>query len=217
MTDSTLPTTPLRTLIEQGPESARVTPLGSLDAARRMFIADARLDMQRLATDIGVSRVTLYRWVGNHDALLAEVLWSLAQAAWTEAATARRSRGAAGVAEHAYHFIRVVRDFEPFQRFIVRDTDYALKMLTSRYSPVQGRTVEAVRQLLEEEIAAGAIELPHAVADIAYVIIRICESFLYNQVITGGDPNLRRAGETIHALLLAPWQRVVGPEAETDY
>lgn len=217
MTDSTPPTTPLRTLIDDGPESTRATPLGALRAARRMFIVDTRLDMQRLAADIGVSRVTLYRWVGNHDSLLAEVLWSLAQTAWAEAAAARQSRGAAGIAEHTYHFIRVIRDFAPFQRFVVRDTDYALKMLTSRHSSVQARTVEAVQQLLEAEIAAGTIDLPHTLADIAYVIVRICESFLYNDVITGGEPNLKRAGESIHALLLAPWNRVVGPEAETHF
>ena len=33
--------------------------------------------MSGLAEDLGVSRVTLYRWVGSREHLLVEVIWSL--------------------------------------------------------------------------------------------------------------------------------------------
>ena len=65
------------------------TELGSLqhagaDAAfrlaRRAFLAGERIDMQRLAAELGVNRVTLYRWVGNRGRLLGEVAWELADA-----------------------------------------------------------------------------------------------------------------------------------------
>jgi hypothetical protein len=34
--------------------------------------------MTSLAAELGVNRVTLYRWVGSRDVLMVEVLWSLA-------------------------------------------------------------------------------------------------------------------------------------------
>src|SRR3954468_17932201 len=48
--------------------------------ARRRFLAPERLDMSALAQELGVNRVTLYRWVGSRDKLLAEVAWALARA-----------------------------------------------------------------------------------------------------------------------------------------
>src|SRR4051812_13142260 len=63
-------------------DRADVTPRPSaLDAfigARRRFLACERIDMSALAQELGVSRVTLYRWVGSRDRLLVEVIWSLA-------------------------------------------------------------------------------------------------------------------------------------------
>jgi hypothetical protein len=50
----------------------------ALRLARRKFLAAHRIDMTRLAAELGVNRVTLYRWVGSRDALMVEVLWSLA-------------------------------------------------------------------------------------------------------------------------------------------
>src|SRR5919202_1288040 len=47
-------------------------------AARRRFLANQRLDMSVLAPALRIDRTSLFRWVGNRDALLAEVLWSLA-------------------------------------------------------------------------------------------------------------------------------------------
>ena len=46
--------------------------------AREQFIDGERIDMGRLAGRLGIDRTSLFRWVGNRDALLSEVLWSLA-------------------------------------------------------------------------------------------------------------------------------------------
>ena len=35
--------------------------------------------MTGLADQLGVNRVTLYRWVGTREALLVEIIWSLAE------------------------------------------------------------------------------------------------------------------------------------------
>src|SRR5919198_1081369 len=58
----------------------------ALRLARRKFLAAQRIDMTGLAAELGVNRVTLYRWVGSRDALMVEVLWSLAASTLARAA-----------------------------------------------------------------------------------------------------------------------------------
>src|SRR3981081_2735542 len=57
----------------------RPLPLDALRIARRRFLAGERIDMSALAEELGVNRVTLYRWFGSRDRFLVEVIWSLAR------------------------------------------------------------------------------------------------------------------------------------------
>src|SRR5260370_22821614 len=65
--------------LREGPSSAPATALDAFKLARRRFFAGERVDMSSIAAEIGVNRVTLYRWVGTREQLLTEVIWSLAQ------------------------------------------------------------------------------------------------------------------------------------------
>ena len=53
----------------------RATAQDAVLLARRRFLAAERIDMGAIAQELGVNRVTLYRWVGSRDRLLVEVLW----------------------------------------------------------------------------------------------------------------------------------------------
>ena len=54
-----------------------------------------RIDMSALADELGVNRVTLYRWVGSRDRLLVEVVWSLARETLADRGRAVAARGRA--------------------------------------------------------------------------------------------------------------------------
>ena len=71
----------------------------ALRLARRKFLAAQRIDMTALASELGVNRVTLYRWVGSRDALMVEVLWSLAAPTLAGADAAVRARGGVGAGQ----------------------------------------------------------------------------------------------------------------------
>src|SRR5687768_8143034 len=60
---------------------APAVPPEVLRLARRRLAAGERLEMSSLAAELGVNRVTLYRWVGSRERLLVEVLWSMADRA----------------------------------------------------------------------------------------------------------------------------------------
>jgi hypothetical protein len=59
-------------------EGSRSNALDALRLARRRFLRGQRVDMGAIALELGVNRVTLYRWVGSRERLLVEVVWSLA-------------------------------------------------------------------------------------------------------------------------------------------
>src|SRR5689334_9858015 len=82
--------TALERALNDGGRAARPTPLDALGLARRRWLAGERLDMGGLAAELGISRATLYSWVGSRERLLGEVIWSFAEQG------VRQARDAAG-------------------------------------------------------------------------------------------------------------------------
>ncbi len=194
--------TSLERAISHGP-TATVTALDALRAARQAWLANGRIDMGALAAELGVSRATLYRWVGDRERLLGEVLWSFAEPTIEEARAAPGS-GPDHIAEVVERYLRAAMAFEPVRRFIELDPEFALRVLASKHSQMQRRSIAAIRDLLGEQTSSGALDPPLELDALAYVIVRICESFLYNDVITGGEPDVDQAVDAVRALLHAP-------------
>jgi len=199
----TQPATPLeRQLRGDGPEAPRAAPLDAFERARERFLAGERLDMQQLAAELGLHRTTLYRWVGTRDRLIGQILWSMAEPALREAVEAAgRARGGERIARGIERYLQGSLGAPFMRRFLEEEPEAALRVLTTKDSVLQARSVEFVQGLLEEEIERGALEPPMPVHDLAYLIVRIGESFLYTDVITGEDPSPEKAAQAVRALL----------------
>ena len=169
--------------------------------ARAKFLAGERLDMQQLAAELGVNRATLYRWVGSRELLLGEVISSLSIAAQKRARAEIDGSGPAYIGAVVEQVLAGILTNEPMQRFLGHDPAYALRVLTSKESTVQRRGIEATRELLEEQVQLGALDTPADLEDLAYVIMRIGESFVYSDVITGTEPDVKKAGQMVRLLL----------------
>ncbi|SEO67612.1 regulatory protein, tetR family [Amycolatopsis saalfeldensis] len=167
--------------------------------ARTWFLAGRRVDMRELAASLGVSRATLHRWVGGRDQLLAEVLW--AETASVLDNVSFTGRGAAGIADAIGAFVRTVNASAPFRSFLQREPERALRLLTTKASLVQSRTIGKLAGLLSTEVSAGRLTTPLPVADLAYLLVRIGESFIYTDVITGEEPDASKAHAAVTALL----------------
>jgi AcrR family transcriptional regulator len=179
----------------------RATPLDALRAARRMWLADQRVDMGELAREVGIGRATLYNWVGGKERLIAEVCWSLAEGTLARARQQARGRGVDYVVDVIDRYHRELAAFEPTRAFITRDPEYALRILACNRTPFQGRMIAAVRELIDEQVRAGEYDPPMDPETLAYVVVRIGESFIYSDVITGEEPDLQKAVEAQGLLL----------------
>jgi AcrR family transcriptional regulator len=179
----------------------RPDALQAFRLARHTFIAGERLDMQQLAADLGVDRTTLFRWVGNRDTLLADVLSSLGRRTFTDAVARTAGTGPQRVADVLGMFVQALIDAPYFRAYLRRETERALRLLTTKASVVQHRMVDLVEQLLRDEQDRGDLPHPLPLPDLAYLIMRICESFIYTDLITGEPPDATKARTAIAALL----------------
>ena len=89
----------------------------------------------------------------------------------------------------------------PLRRFLREDAEQALRLLTSKQGPVQARAIARVRELLESEAARGALQLPIEANTLAYLVVRLCESFLYAEAISDQRVDLADAGLAVELLL----------------
>ncbi|KZS74349.1 TetR family transcriptional regulator [Mycobacterium kansasii] len=169
--------------------------------ARRWFIAGQRIEMQELAAELGVNRATLFRWVGSRDELLAEILWSLAERTLALAVNNAPGSGGERISAIIGSFVALLDEAEYFREFLRREPERALRILTTHASTVQARLVAAVETLLREEIARTQLQPPLPPHDLAYLIVRIVESFLYSDIITGEQHDAAKAALAVTALL----------------
>jgi AcrR family transcriptional regulator len=179
----------------------QVTPTDALHAARRRFLRGERLDMNELARELGIGRATLYRWVGTRDRLLGEVLWSLAELGLAQARAEARGRGATWVLAVYRRFGDLIVELEPLRRFVKAEPECALRVMTSKASPLQRRVVDTFRDVLVEARERRGLELRLDPETLAFAMVRIAESFLWADLITGEAPDRTKAHEVAGMLL----------------
>ncbi|HET8758106.1 MAG TPA: QsdR family transcriptional regulator [Solirubrobacteraceae bacterium] len=179
----------------------RPTGLDAFLRARKRFLAAERIDMSALAADLGVSRVTLYRWVGSRDRLLVEVIWSLARRTLDNIEAEADDAGPERIVRVVTRFLEDVIANPGMQRWLAEEGESAMRLLTRGESGFQPRLIDAMHDLLVEQSEAGALALPVDLREVAYVIVRLIESYTYLDLITGEEPDARRAEPILRLLL----------------
>jgi hypothetical protein len=78
-----------------------------------------------------------------------------------------------------------------------------MRLLTRHDAGFQPRLIRAIEDLMEEETDAGRLALPVDMHELAYVIVRLIESYTYLDLITGEAPDAGRAEPILRMLLRA--------------
>ncbi|HSW15410.1 MAG TPA: QsdR family transcriptional regulator, partial [Solimonas sp.] len=177
--------------------SAAATPAATaadlITAARRRFLDGERCDIETLATELGVSRATAYRWAGNNEQLMGEVVASMTEATFRKAMRETRGSGATRVLAVMERGMRAIAGAAVYRNFLERDPQKALRIVASKDGPSQQRAIALHQELLEEEIDKGKLELDVDAHTMAYALVRIAESFLYADLIAGETPDVDKA------------------------
>jgi AcrR family transcriptional regulator len=165
------------------------------------FLRGRRIDVQEIASELGIGRTTIYRWFGSRDDLIGEVVVSAAEPLLEAARKGARRRGAAGLLETFDRFNRDIAAAPALLQFVESEREAALRVITSGASKVQPRIVEMITDLIVAEVEAGRFEPPVDVSTLGYAIVRIAEAFLYNDAAAGMRGDVDRLREVQGALL----------------
>jgi AcrR family transcriptional regulator len=189
-------------VVPEGTAPPASIPADVFAAAADAYAAGRRLDMQSLARRLGLARATLYRRVGNRERLLDEVLWWRGRRLLAVQVQATREQD--GVARITAVIVGVLRSIErdpALRAFVETDPEAALRILTGTRSTVQRGMSRALENLVDLERARGAFVTDLDTPTLAYAIMRICEAFLYADLIAERARDIGHAATVIEALL----------------
>lgn len=196
-----LPDQPSRGGVAPESEASGPVPENVLRLARRRFNAGRKLEMSSLAGELGVNRTTLFRWVGSRERLLVETVWSMAARAFALAQTQAPADAPDRAVRVVVGFLDLVLSHHGFRQLLATDRELAMRLLTHRAAGFQPRLLQAVEELLREEIRAGRLDVPMDAHELAYVVVRLIESYTYLDVLMGEEPEAARAEAALTLLL----------------
>jgi hypothetical protein len=195
---------PARTLTRPAARRADERPDPIVAAAAQWIQDGKRLDMQGLADELGVSRVTLFRRVGSREALLSKALWILTQcmldtaAARWEAERPARELHTPGTGRYIN---AMVARSKGLRRLLEDEPALAMRVLTNPRGQVQTGVVAFIEDLLRRDIEEfGLVTLIDPDA-LAYALVRLGESFLYADVLAARKPDVETANRLQRALV----------------
>lgn len=193
--------TPLRKAMLAGKERSRPTPLDALALAQKQWLEHQRINMNELAEELGVNRATLFRWVGNREVFYADVIWSLVEPVYADIRANTKGKGIDYVCNIFDNIFKRFSASGRLKAFIQLDPEFAMRILTSKQSPIQTRTVLLIQAVLEEQVATGDLAPPMSINSLAYILVRLVESFLYADVVSGRQPDWDAAYTAIRLLV----------------
>ena len=148
-----------------------------LAAALQRYLRGRRIDVQAIATELGLGRTTIYRWFGSREGLIGEVLFRAAEPLLEAARRSARGRGGPALLETFDRFNRSLADAPALRQFLEQERDAALRIITSSGGGLQPRIVAGIAGLIENEVRAGNYDAPVEPATLAYAIVRLAEAF----------------------------------------
>jgi AcrR family transcriptional regulator len=193
--------TVLQRQLAGGAPAPKATAIDVFALARARFTEGERVEMSALAEELGLNRVTVYRWVGSREQLLVELLWSLAEPTLDYQREHVKETGAERIVEVMTNFIVAVLSNAGMSRFVSEEGELAMRVLTRADLGFEPRLMDWLEDLLREEVAAGRLELPGELDDCAYALVRVLEAYIMLDMITGEEPDPRRAGHILRLIL----------------
>jgi AcrR family transcriptional regulator len=169
-----------------------------------------RLDTRTLAAELGISRSTLFRRVGNREDLMGDALWYMADR--TMAAAIRDWEAAHGGAvrdpDGELRCLAVMRQYREaiatnkgFGRLLDEEPTLAIRVLTDPHGRVQPRVMTTHVELLRRDVEDGGFVPAVSLDSLCYAIVRLGEAFLYSDVLASRAPDLAAASTLLAALV----------------
>lgn len=193
--------TPLARAMAERDTNPQATPVDALKLGRKRWREGERIQLGSVAQELGINRATLFRWVGNKELFLGEVIWSYCQKMFEDILERAPGKGSDYVIYVCEQLVSEMMASEPLSVFIRQDPEYAIRILTSKSSIVQSRFIVAMADMIRQQLEISDWSPPIVPDDLAYLLVRIGESFLYGDVISGQITDRRHTSTAFRLLV----------------
>ena len=184
------------TQMEAEPAFRRPTSEDALAFARAQFLAGERVEMQTLAAQLGVSRTTVYRWVGEREQLMGDILSGLIEDWLAGVAPEASGEGIDLFCDVLRRFLEFAAASPPLTDFTQREPALALRVLNDREGAVTTQANETIRHLLDEILPGTPI--PNEVSNAIGLVAR---TLVWANIATGSEPDIEGAVDLARRLL----------------
>jgi AcrR family transcriptional regulator len=159
-------------------------------AAARVFLTDGTLEMRALAQRLGIGRATLYRWTGNRDELLSDVLlWLGLRNLRRSEADVTTSPGPRRLLDvHAVHISRMTNS-PGLRTFVRTEPEVASRLLLDAKGKVHVGMTRALAELIRQQEVETGWSAPLGALQLAHIMSRVDETFMYADLIANDEPN----------------------------
>jgi AcrR family transcriptional regulator len=166
----------------------------------RTYRAGQPIDMSALASELGIGRATLYRWVGNREALMSAVLAIGTEQTFRAAVKDAEGEGVTLIVDAMRRFMTSVVTNPALVALTQREPLLFVRLATMP-GPIEARAAELVSGLLMQEEAAGRLALALPADVLAQAIIRLTDAHLYAHLLGRKDPEIQTELELVALLL----------------
>lgn len=191
------------TIRADGGVSPATGPDRAIALATAHFMALERVDMGALAREAGVGRVTLYRWFGDRESVIARVMWALSRQclAWlADQDEPTLDHTLASVQS----FMEVTSTYPALRHFMDAEPAVALRAMLEPTSPlVSSLTAWAEEQLIRAGIGTGTAPHEPRADELAGVLVSVTSTYCWARVIAGGEADIDGAMRAVRVLLRA--------------
>lgn len=183
----------------------RLDKTAVLIIARKLWLRGERVDISALAQLSGLGRATLFRWFESREKLQGEIIWSVYAPLLDELEqnAEKLGQGPEQILAMCARLIERIRRFGPLGAFLQRDPEQAIRLLTSKASPIQARSIAWLQAMLDAQTRAGHLSSSLSNDVLAYAIVRLIEAFLYGRFVADRDDDPQVALSVIAALLVS--------------
>ncbi len=168
----------------------------AIELARIRFLEGQRIEVGALAGELGIGRTTLYRWVGERDELIEEVLAGLVDDWFATVDRAARGTGRARVIDLFRRFLEIAAASGPLTELAEREPALTMRILLDRGGKVAIRS----KQLLSDVMARDLpdLDVPTNIVD---AIEMGAASLVWANVAAGRDPDIDGAIQLASTLI----------------
>lgn len=169
-------------------------------AARSHYLKCERVDMQSLAAELGIGRTTLYRWVGDRDSLISEMLSEMVVEVIRTAISEAEGEGLDRILDGMRRFMVTTAGFAPLRNLVQTEPELGLRVMLAPGSVVSTAITTELRSELERVRPGWSREKADELAD---VLTQVGMAYEWGNIAVSSEPDIDRAVRAMKTLLEA--------------